>query len=263
MVQHSRRNKKNNKCSCFRVFFCYSRNLTFTYFCAIILVLLKLHSILQNNLREKVHISSVKRNDFEHAQKNLDDRVIKENVLELIKDNSYIRGSEDIHRPTPLPHSPRIPYRLILSDKAENIKSILPVVRRQNTWKTIEKYRIAFGIEVGKENEFVWYLNDSDCVDLIERVYPVLTPYFLAETVGMYKSDICRIVALYDKGGYYIDTDMEIIDHQTIIYPPNITMATVWGLKTDFFFSILLGNSTKASNFEAKHGRVYRILHTT
>lgn len=75
----------------------------------------------------------------------------------------------------------------------------------------------------------VWYLNNDDCLIVINRVEKRLSKYFLYETKGMYKADICRIAALYEKGGYYFDTDMEVI--KPVIIGPQITFSSVWAQK--------------------------------
>ena len=80
--------------------------------------------------------------------------------------------------------------------------------------------------EVLKENVFntteyypdaeVSYLNNSDCFDLIKDGGILGQPdsssmaeYFEKEKRGMYKSDICRLFALYDEGGIYFDNDIK------------------------------------------------------
>jgi len=89
----------------------------------------------------------------------------------------------------------------------------------------------------------VWYLNNDDCLIVINRVEKRLAKYFLNETKGMYKADICRIAALYEKGGYYFDTDMEVI--KPVILGPQVTFSSVLGhkftqeAKTSFFQSFM------------------------
>lgn len=71
----------------------------------------------------------------------------------------------------------------------------------------------------------VSYLNDNDCLKIIQRVEPRLAFPFQREPMGKYRGDICRIAALYEAGGYYFDTDMEVI--QPLSIPPHITFVTV------------------------------------
>lgn len=70
------------------------------------------------------------------------------------------------------------------------------------------------------------FLNDDDCLQSIKATLGMdtnLTNYFLKETHGMYKADICRGAALYETGGLYFDIDVEtrsiplwqVIDPQT------------------------------------------------
>jgi mannosyltransferase OCH1-like enzyme len=56
----------------------------------------------------------------------------------------------------------------------------------------------------------VLFWTDEECVESIRRVYPSLVPYFLSETEGMFKGDICRGVALYEHGGFYLDVDVGV-----------------------------------------------------
>lgn len=56
----------------------------------------------------------------------------------------------------------------------------------------------------------VRFLTDDDCIQSLENVFPSLIPFFLNETVGMYKADICRGSALYETGGIYLDVDLGV-----------------------------------------------------
>ena len=49
------------------------------------------------------------------------------------------------------------------------------------------------------------------CQKVISKVEPTLLPHYIHETKGQNKANICRIAALYDKGGYYFDTDMQVV----------------------------------------------------
>lgn len=165
---------------------------------------------------------------------------------------------------------PAVPERIILMDGGSDLFHI-DSPRLQNSIKTIQRYQNAFrtrqsvhlnsifitrGISnTGTKNELlksseaqanlnlegVWYLNNTECFDLINRVESRLAKYFLNEKLGKYKGDICRIVALYDKGGYYFDTDMEVYADNVVILPPHITFSTVNSLGggNSFFQSFL------------------------
>jgi len=76
----------------------------------------------------------------------------------------------------------------------------------------------------------VWYLNDEQCQQSITAAEPQLLPYYLRERNGKYKADVCCIAALYLKGGYYFDTDMQIIKPVTI--EPHITFVSPFEAET-------------------------------
>jgi hypothetical protein len=71
----------------------------------------------------------------------------------------------------------------------------------------------------------VRFLTDDDCVASLKRVMgndTDLVHYFLQESAGMYKADLCRGAALYETGGLYFDVDLavrmnifEVLDTET------------------------------------------------
>jgi len=143
-----------------------------------------------------------------------------------------------------------IPKLIIMMDKASSFSDI-DKLRRKNAINTIQIYQDAWGEKQmgGFSNRSnggistmpagLWYLNNADCENLIKRVENRLVKYFLNETEGMYKADICRVAALYEKGGYYFDTDMEVI--QPLNLAPHITFSTVRAMynEHEFFQSFL------------------------
>jgi Glycosyltransferase sugar-binding region containing DXD motif len=62
------------------------------------------------------------------------------------------------------------------------------------------------------QNAQVFFLTDVECISSIKRVMgsdsPLLS-YFEQETQGMFKADICRGAALYERGGLYFDVDLQ------------------------------------------------------
>eukprot|EP00526_Cylindrotheca_closterium_P009507 CAMPEP_0113643674 /NCGR_PEP_ID=MMETSP0017_2-20120614/22974_1 /TAXON_ID=2856 /ORGANISM="Cylindrotheca closterium" /LENGTH=435 /DNA_ID=CAMNT_0000555221 /DNA_START=170 /DNA_END=1473 /DNA_ORIENTATION=- /assembly_acc=CAM_ASM_000147 len=56
----------------------------------------------------------------------------------------------------------------------------------------------------------VRFLTDEDCLQSLQKVFPALIPFFLNETQGMFKADICRGSALYETGGVYLDVDIGV-----------------------------------------------------
>ena len=73
----------------------------------------------------------------------------------------------------------------------------------------------------------------EECHEAIMAVEPRLMKHYQNETYGPHRSDICRLVQLYLKGGYYIDNDTKVIKPFTL--SPNITFATVMGYSKQHF----------------------------
>lgn len=63
---------------------------------------------------------------------------------------------------------------------------------------TIDLYRSAWN----EPDIQVKFLVDDDCRRLLGEIYPDLLIHFENEAQGMYRADLCRVVALYDTGGY-------------------------------------------------------------
>jgi hypothetical protein len=81
----------------------------------------------------------------------------------------------------------------------------------RNVHRTIRMFREAWVNEVDEEGVEVSFLTDEDCARLINETEPRLLRPFLNETEGCYKSDICRVVALWQTGGYYLDNDLVVV----------------------------------------------------
>lgn len=132
----------------------------------------------------------------------------------------------------------RIPHRIIIVDGENSINEI-ESPRRENTINTIAQYLNAWNIidnvnnnvnfindikAQNTQNDHVWFLNDIACLEIINTTEPELITHFQNEPQGKYRADICRVVALYQKGGYYFDTDMQVVTPITI--PPHITFTS-------------------------------------
>jgi mannosyltransferase OCH1-like enzyme len=81
-------------------------------------------------------------------------------------------------------------------------------------------------------------LTDEDCRLAINATKPELLFYFNEERNGSYKADICRVAALYLKGGFYFDVDMEVV--QAFLPDSNATFVTVYNPKRMAFFQSFL-----------------------
>ena len=86
-----------------------------------------------------------------------------------------------------------------------------------NVLQTIHLYARAWGQLDSSMNTtksttpLIWFLNNTECEVIINRVEPRLTPFFREEDRGDFKGDICRAAALYWTGGFYLDCDMQTI----------------------------------------------------
>jgi hypothetical protein len=69
---------------------------------------------------------------------------------------------------------------------------------------------IKHSIASHKPDTIVRFLTDEDCIESLQKVFPSLIPYFLNETQGMFKADICRGSALFETGGIYLDVDVGV-----------------------------------------------------
>lgn len=103
----------------------------------------------------------------------------------------------------------------------------------------IENMRYSLALN---EAESVHFLDDTGCRHALEKADPRLLPLFEKEVDLRYKSDICRIAALYNEGGYYFDDDM----HSYYAVPPilqkDTRFATARGVSPDgreFFQSFM------------------------
>ena len=80
---------------------------------------------------------------------------------------------------------------------------------------------------------YEWYkefLSDEECRERILAYSERLARYFVNETVGMFKSDICRLVQLKDEGGLYVDTDLVLIADLRKIVPENVSFVSTISL---------------------------------
>jgi len=101
----------------------------------------------------------------------------------------------------------RIPHRLVFTHKANILQEKNPPHIYDNIMNTIQMYQQAWN----EPNASIWFLSNDDCQRALAEAEPALVPHFLREQSGAFKGDICRVAALYLKGGYYFDADMKAI----------------------------------------------------
>ena len=136
---------------------------------------------------------------------------------------------------------PPIPRRLIFTYKWDILERHKPRHFYKNIQKTIQGYEDYWKQQDNNSSSptssspiVVSFLNDTTCETLIENVAPALLPHFQEEELGSYRSDICRLAALYRHGGYYFDIDMELV--QPMVAPPTVSFLTVREANPDGYF---------------------------
>jgi len=101
----------------------------------------------------------------------------------------------------------KIPHRLVFLDTRYDSIHSIPSPFKENVQHTIDTYRNFWK----NQETIVEYLGDEACKKVIAKVEDRLTIHYLNEKKGQNKANICRIATLYDKGGYYFDTDMQVV----------------------------------------------------
>lgn len=104
-------------------------------------------------------------------------------------------------------------YRDLLHD-TNGLQDQEEIVLSANIQNSIQKHKRQGQQQQEEEDEeeelLVRFLTDEDCVRSLTNVFPSLIPFFLNETKGMFKADICRGSALYESGGIYLDVDVGV-----------------------------------------------------
>merc|ERR1712137_1370067 len=65
----------------------------------------------------------------------------------------------------------------------------------------------------------------------------------MAEKLGMYKSDVCRLAQLFLNGGYYFDNDVEPFDDVRGLLNCNVGLTSVISLQYNNVFQAFLGST--------------------
>ncbi len=137
---------------------------------------------------------------------------------------------------------PRIPHHIVLLDSRYDSLFDVPSPLQENLHNTIEKYLDFWDdtpitstkpfkshydkIKAMVESPYVWYLNNTECENAINAVAADLLPLYRNEKHGQNKANICRIAAVYLRGGYYFDTDMQVV--KPVHIDPTITFVSPW-----------------------------------
>jgi len=95
--------------------------------------------------------------------------------------------------------------------------------------------------------ENVYFFTDKECIESLKRIRPGLISYFINETEGMYKADICRGSALYEYGGFYLDVDVGVrhdlwndLSYETEFVTAKVHQQSNW---INHFFQAILGTT--------------------
>ncbi len=138
---------------------------------------------------------------------------------------------------------PRIPKQIVILDTRYDTIHDLPSLVLVNIQNTIDMYLSHWDDDLANRTKTmftshydrmealldsprVWYLNNTACIKAINDFEPRLLKYFKKATVGQDKANICRVAALYLRGGYYFDTDMQAVKPVSI--EPHITFQSPW-----------------------------------
>jgi mannosyltransferase OCH1-like enzyme len=112
---------------------------------------------------------------------------------------------ESIEQPL---HNTSIPHIMWFTYSHNILHNKKPSHFYENVLKTIKKYRSSiqdlFQKKLAKSADLqVMFIDNEQCYKIVQRAYPPLTSYFLQEKEGNFKSDICRVAALYLYGGKF------------------------------------------------------------
>jgi len=124
-----------------------------------------------------------------------------------------------------------IPNRLLFNYKQSLLEypSALPQ-HAANVQELISKYH----------DMDVEFLDDEGCAQAIARAHSKsLAGYYRSENFGPYKSDVCRLAQLLEKGGYYLDNDLEFVSDLRDSIPADASFVSVAHPNKDIFQALL------------------------
>lgn len=141
---------------------------------------------------------------------------------------------ESIEQPL---HNTSIPHILWFTYSHNILRNKEPSHFYDNILKTIQKYRSSFqGLFQKKLAESadvkVIFIDNEQCHKIVQLAYPPLASYFLQEKEGNFKSDICRVAALYLYGGKFLARQLFYLYHS-----PETSKSCPETLSKSFFLS--------------------------
>jgi mannosyltransferase OCH1-like enzyme len=151
--------------------------------------------------------------------------------------------SVTVHDATSINHGPveSIPHIMWFTYKHNILKTKEPRHYYENVMKTIHAYKT----EWSDPNTKVYFLDDTDCMRLLELVDEreniTLAKAFAHEEKGTLKADLCRLAALFLHGGYYFDVDLEVV--RPVRLDSSVSFSTVNNSQSGFFFQAFLATS--------------------
>lgn len=132
----------------------------------------------------------------------------------LVTINEYSKAGDALTGPHLIPH------RTIFIHTLHNE----PQDTDPHIYNNILNTHRIYSHEWDEPNAPMWFLSENDCVEVVRGSEPKLLQHYLKEPQGKYKADICRIAALYVKGGYYFDVDMGTVNAVRLDH--NVAFAT-------------------------------------
>lgn len=129
-----------------------------------------------------------------------------------------------------------IPEHIFLNYKVNLLKGPSGYPRFQKVIKNIDHTLKAHS------NMEVTFFDDADCYAAIKTTHSrELADFYKKETFGAYKSDLCRLAQLAERGGYYFDNDIEVIQDNDIrnFIPAEAAFVSVQTTDTEIFQAVL------------------------
>lgn len=129
-------------------------------------------------------------------------------------------------------------YKTNLFKAEQGNLSALEKILLANMKRTVRVFQNMIG---GAPEVEIW--DDQDCFTALDELQMKegheLALDFRGEAVGRIKSDICRMVMLYNTGGYYFDTDVAPLDALQKVLDPRATFVTTKVRDGNFFQAFL------------------------